>query len=166
MKLTPIGVVRSPFAAQSGTPIQPALAGEGAVGTVEVFEPFADALADLEGFERIWLLYWFDRSGPVRLMVTPYLDTQPRGLFSTRAPSRPNPIGMSAVRLLRRDGRILHVAELDILDGTPLLDIKPYAKHFDHFAVIRNGWLDQVLPGTVRRADQRFADRAERGPSP
>jgi tRNA-Thr(GGU) m(6)t(6)A37 methyltransferase TsaA len=163
MELTPIGVVHSPFTSQPGTPIQPALAGPDAIGTVEVHEPFAEGLADLEGFERVWLIYWCHQAGPVRMTVIPYLDTQPRGLFATRAPSRPNPIGISPVRLLKREGRILHVADLDVLDGTPVLDIKPYSKRFDHFDVARNGWLDHVATRRGHKADARFSDRDERG---
>jgi tRNA-Thr(GGU) m(6)t(6)A37 methyltransferase TsaA len=136
-----IGVVHSPFRKQTGTPVQPALAGDDAVGTVEVFSEFAEGLCDVEGFDRLWLLSWLDRSGPVRMKVVPYLDTTERGLFATRAPSRPNPIGLSAVRLLRRAANILHVADLDLLDGTPLLDIKPYAPQIDVFDVGRAGWL-------------------------
>jgi tRNA-Thr(GGU) m(6)t(6)A37 methyltransferase TsaA len=158
MRLVPIGLVHSPFAAQNGTPIQPACAGKDAVGTVEVFPTYEEGLADLDGFERIWLLSWLDITGPVHMTVTPYLDTQPRGLFSTRAPSRPNPIGLSAVRLLRREGRILHVADIDLVDGTPIIDIKPYATRFDHFEVRRNGWLDSVDVADTHHADDRFAE--------
>jgi tRNA-Thr(GGU) m(6)t(6)A37 methyltransferase TsaA len=152
----PIGVIRSPFTSHTGTPVQPALAGDDAQGTVEVFEPFAEGLADTEGFERIWLICWLDRAGPVRMKVVPYLDTTERGLFATRAPSRPNPIGISAVRLLRREGHLLHVSQLDLLDGTPLLDIKPYAPAIDVFPIGRGGWLaDRISPGN-RTADGRF----------
>ncbi|MFH1463379.1 MAG: tRNA (N6-threonylcarbamoyladenosine(37)-N6)-methyltransferase TrmO [Pseudomonadota bacterium] len=154
MTFTPIGIIRSPFNEQCGTPIQPALAGS-AEGRVEVDPAFAEALADLDGFERIWLLYVFDRARPVRLEVTPYLDTVQRGLFATRAPNRPNPIGMSCVRLLAVEGCTLRVADIDVLDGTPLLDIKPYASRFDHWEVERCGWLDEVQGAP--RADDRFA---------
>jgi tRNA-Thr(GGU) m(6)t(6)A37 methyltransferase TsaA len=141
VQLEPIGIVHSRFSSRAGTPVQPACAGQEAVGTVEVYERFAEGLEDLERFERIWLIVWFDRAGPVQMKVVPHLDTHQRGIFATRAPSRPNPIGISSVRLLRREGRLLRVAELDILDGTPLLDIKPYSTRFDVFAPTRNGWL-------------------------
>ncbi len=154
MKLKPIGTIRTPFTTPAGTPIQPALA-RGVEGRVEVFEKFRDALKDLDGFERIWLIYWFDRVSQVRLAVTPFLDTVERGLFATRAPCRPNPIGMSPVRLLRIEGAVLHVADVDVLDGTPLIDIKPYAPRFDHFDVGRSGWLDHVPP-SPGVADDRF----------
>jgi len=136
--------------------VQPALAEPEDAGTIEIYEQFAAGLDDLDGFERIWVVSWFHRAGPVRLRVTPYLDRQQRGLFATRAPSRPNPIGISPVRLLRREGRILYVADLDLLDGTPVLDLKPYAPTFDAFPVSRQGWLEDRTPHSGR-ADDRFA---------
>lgn len=154
MNLSPIGVVHSPHHRADGTPVQAALA-TGVQGTVEVLPEYAAGLRDLEGFERIWLVYWFDRAKPAELVVTPYLDTTPRGLFATRAPCRPNPIGLSAVRLLAVTGPILQVAGLDILDDTPLLDIKPYIPEFDAFEVKRIGWCAHVHSiGAV--ADGRF----------
>jgi tRNA-Thr(GGU) m(6)t(6)A37 methyltransferase TsaA len=150
----PIGTIRTPFQASAGTPIQPVF-GEGIEGVVEVDEAFAAGLADLEGFDRIWLVYVFDRASPSQLVVVPYRDTVARGVFATRAPSRPNAIGLSAVRLLAREGRRLRVADLDILDGTPLLDIKPYVPAFDAHATARAGWLD--AQATARElADDRF----------
>ena len=155
MELEPIGVVHSMFSAQAGTPVQPAFASTEDTGTGEVYERYSEGLEDLERFDRIWLISWFDRAGSVSMKVVPYLDTEPRGLFATRAPSRPNPIGMSAVRLLRREGRFLHVAELDILDGTPLLDIKPYSAHIDVFPVGQEGWLGERARARLE-ADDRF----------
>jgi tRNA-Thr(GGU) m(6)t(6)A37 methyltransferase TsaA len=152
-----IGLVHSPFGSQDGTPVQPALAGDDAVGTIEIFDPFVEGLTDIERFDRIWVLCWLDRSGPVRMRVIPYLDTVERGLFSTRSPNRPNPIGLSAVRLLRRAGGLLHVADLDLLDGTPVLDVKPYARRFDVFTNTRDGWLSDIESGAEVRADERFA---------
>jgi tRNA-Thr(GGU) m(6)t(6)A37 methyltransferase TsaA len=154
LELEPIGIVHSPFRQAAGTPIQVGMA-EGTVGTVEVFPAFADGLRDLDGFNRIWLLYWFDRAAAPKLIVTPYLDNQPHGVFATRAPARPNPIGMSAVRLLRIEGCTLHVANVDILDSTPLLDIKPYVPRFDHLPAERTGWLGQAR-NRRRTADSRF----------
>jgi len=151
MQLTAIGVVHSLFTEPAGTPIQPPFARE-AEGTVEVFPQYADGLGDLEGFERIWLVYWFDRAPAPRLRVVPFRDDVERGLFATRAPCRPNPIGLSCVRLLKVDGNLLTVAGVDILDGTPLLDIKPYAPQFDAFPRSRSGWLD------MRRNDRAIAD--------
>jgi tRNA-Thr(GGU) m(6)t(6)A37 methyltransferase TsaA len=154
IRCRPIGVVHSLFAAQPGTPVQPRFAGSDAVGTVEVLPEYEPGLADLEGFERIWLLCWLDRAGPVRMEVVPYLDTERRGVFATRAPSRPNPIGMSPVWLLDREGATLHVAGLDLLDGTPLLDIKPYVPDLDAAPVERRGWFEAAAGCGV--ADGRF----------
>jgi len=155
MRLEQIGTIRTPFAGPVGTPIQPAFAEE-APGTVEVFAPFTAGLADLEGFERIWLIYWFHKAGPVQLRVRPFMDEGERGLFATRAPCRPNPIGISCVRLLAIEHNILRVADVDMLDGTPLLDIKPYAPCFDCFGVQRIGWLAQADRGQTT-ADDRFS---------
>lgn len=137
----PIGLIHSPYTEAKGTPLQ-ARAAKGARGTVELYEPFMTGLKDLEGFERIWLLYYFHKAPPPRLLVTPLLDSEERGVFSTRAPTRPNPIGMTPVRLINIEGRILHVEGIDVLDGTPLLDIKPYFPLFDSFKTSVNGWLD------------------------
>ena len=154
MTLTPIGIIHSPHKQAAGTPVQAALA-VGVRGTVEVFPEYAAGLRDLDGFERIWLVYWFDRAKPVELVVTPYLDTTRRGLFATRAPCRPNPIGLSAVRLLEIVGNILQVDGLDILDNTPLLDIKPYIPAFDAFDARRIGWCGSANGGSFA-ADGRF----------
>jgi tRNA-Thr(GGU) m(6)t(6)A37 methyltransferase TsaA len=144
----PIGIIHSPFDDPRQTPIQAALARE-AEGRVEIFEEHAEGLKDLEGFDRVWLIYWFDRAGPVSLRVVPFLDESERGLFATRAPCRPNPIGISAVRLLGVEGNVLHVADLDVLDGTPLLDIKPYSPRLDHLEARRSGWLDDARDDAV-----------------
>ena len=159
MQLKPIGVIHSPFSRSKGTPIQSALA-EGAEGTAVLEPEYAEGLRDLEGFERIWLLYWFDRAaGGADLIVTPYLQDTPHGVFATRAPARPNPIGMSPVRLLSVEGNVLRLADVDILDGTPLLDIKPYVPRFDCFQTTRNGWFDGVGDRRVV-ADGRFENEA------
>ena len=138
-------------------PIQPAGAA-GVKGTVEVFEKFRAGLKDLDGFSHIILLYIFHRSQGFKLEVVPYMDTQPRGLFATRAPKRPNPIGLSTVQLDRIENGNLHVRNVDILDGTPLLDIKPYVPEFDNYARIRAGWLEHARK-TVddRKSDDRFS---------
>jgi len=158
LSLEPIGQIRSAFADAEGTPIQPAYAN-GAEGRVVVDAAWAEALDDIDGFERIWLLYWMDRVGEARVKVVPYRDDRERGLLATRSPCRPNPIGLSAVRLVRREGNVLHVADLDVLDGTPLLDIKPYVPAFDAHAVSRAGWLD-LTTSDRRVADTRFHDPA------
>lgn len=156
-QLTAIGLIHSPFPSPAGTPIQPPFGGA-AEGTVEVFPAYADGLHDLGGFERIWLLYWLDRAPPARLRVAPFRDDAERGLFATRAPCRPNPIGLSCVRLLRIEANLLTIGGVDILDGTPLVDIKPYVPQFDAFPQSRAGWLEA---GGNRRtlADDRFGPR-------
>jgi len=154
LHLRPIGVIRTGFEKPHGTPIQPVYAGDSR-GEVRIHEYHEAALDDIEGFERIWLLYWLDRAGEYHPRVVPYRDTREHGVLATRSPCRPNPLGLSAVRLLRREGRILYVAGLDVLDGTPLLDLKPYVPEFDAFPASRSGWLENS--GVDRRtADERF----------
>ena len=152
--LKAIGTVHSPFLRAAGTPIQSFMA-QGAEGSVEVFPEFVPGLRDLEGFERIWLLYWFDRATPAQLAMKPFLDQQERGVFATRAPCRPNPIGLSCVQLVGIDGGRLRIVDVDILDGTPLVDIKPYAPQFDCFEASGAGWL-QNKGGHAVVADGRF----------
>ena len=152
----PIGVIHSPFKDIAGMPIQPSGA-DGIRGTVEVWPEFAQGLQDLDGFSHILLLYHFHRVMGAKLLVKPFMDTEHRGVFSTRAPKRPNPIGLSCVRLLGIERATLQVANVDVLDGTPLLDIKPYVPEFDPHPVERLGWLEQAR-GVVRdkRSDDRF----------
>lgn len=149
-----IGILHTPFLHTKGTPIQAVVAG-GARGVVEVFPEFAEGLKDVEGFERLWLIYLLDRASAPQLIVRPYLDTQEHGIFATRAPARPNPIGISAVRLLGVEENRLIVADVDMLDGTPVLDIKPYVPSFDGFRATRIGWYEgKIAQGVV--ADDRF----------
>ena len=157
ISVRPIGTIRTPFKEQTGTPIQPYFA-KGAMGWIELERQYLEGLADLAGFDRIWLIYWFDRAREVSLTVKPYLDQHTHGVFATRAPARPNPIGMSCVRLLEVQEAVLRVAEVDILDGTPLLDIKPYVMRFDALSSARQGWMDHVPfePGSSFGADSRF----------
>ena len=151
--LEPIGVIHTPFATPDNIPLQPA-GGKDREGWVEVDPRYAEALSDLEGFSHIYLIYHFHRSKGYSLKIIPYLDTEERGLFATRAPKRPNPIGISVVRLKRIEGNKIHICDLDMLDGTPLLDIKPYIGEFDAAEGLRIGWLE----GKARhhRSDDRF----------
>lgn len=154
----PIGIVNTPYKDQTGTRIQ-LYAAHDVVGRVEIFLDFRAGLKDLGGFDRIWLIYYFDRASPAKLTVVPYRDVVGRGLFATRAPSRPNPIGLSAARLksINEASGIITILDVDILDGTPLLDIKPYVPRFDSYPDAKAGWLDK--PGVDRdRADGRFTD--------
>ena len=155
MELKPIGII-TPFKQLEGMPIQPAGA-IGVKGVVELFEEFRPGLKDVEGFSHIILIYEFHRSQGFKLEVVPFMDTQSRGLFATRAPKRPNPIGLSTVQLDRIENGNLSIQNVDILDGTPLFDIKPYVPEFDRPTEIRTGWLEQARK-TVdkRKSDNRF----------
>lgn len=158
MELRPIGIVHSPFKSREGMPIQPPGAA-GVKGSAEIAPEFAAGLQDLDGFSHVILLYQFHRSEGYELTVVPFMDTQERGLFSTRAPRRPNPIGLSVVALERIDGCTLYLEGVDILDGTPLLDIKPYVPAFDGPEVQRIGWLEGNAQGSGRkRSDDRFIE--------
>jgi tRNA-Thr(GGU) m(6)t(6)A37 methyltransferase TsaA len=154
--MTPIGIIHTPFTELEGMPIQPAGA-IGVKGTVEVFEKFRAGLQDVGGFSHIILLYLFHRSEGFSLKVIPFLDNQLRGLFATRAPKRPNPIGLSVVRLDRIENHVLHILDVDILDGTPLLDIKPYVPEFDCRKDVRTGWFGQAKgKASTLKSDDRF----------
>jgi tRNA-Thr(GGU) m(6)t(6)A37 methyltransferase TsaA len=156
IEFKPIGTIHTPFTDLTGMPIQPAGAA-GIRGEIHLLEAYQAGLKDLDGFSHIVLLYVFHRSEGYQLEVVPFMDTELRGLFSTRAPKRPNPIGLSVVELNRIENGILHVRNVDILDGTPLLDIKPYVPDFDRHTDIRTGWLEEARK-TVgeRRSDERF----------
>jgi tRNA-Thr(GGU) m(6)t(6)A37 methyltransferase TsaA len=156
IEYAPIGIIHSPFSEPRGMPIQPSGAAD-VRGTAEVFEEYRAGLKDLDGFSHIILLYHFHRGREFKLQVVPFMDTRPRGLFATRAPSRPSPIGLSVVRLDRIENGILYIRNVDILDGTPLLDIKPYVPEFDSQGEIRTGWLEEARKTVKRRrADKRF----------
>jgi tRNA (adenine37-N6)-methyltransferase len=136
----PIGVIHSPFTEKDKTPIQASRSQT--VGQVEIYPEFADGLKDIEGLSHIYLLYAFHESSGYDLQVKPFLDDQKHGIFATRYPYRPNPIGLSIVRLLSRLENTLTIEGVDVLDGTPLLDIKPYVPDFDHRAEVRAGWYE------------------------
>ncbi|HUX14062.1 MAG TPA: tRNA (N6-threonylcarbamoyladenosine(37)-N6)-methyltransferase TrmO [Spirochaetia bacterium] len=150
----PIGVIHSEHAEARKTPIQPVYA-KGCKGRIELFPEYVDGLRDLEGFSHLYLIYRFHRAEPAKLIVKPFLQDVEHGVFATRSPRRPNAIGLSVVRLERRDGNVLHVDGIDILDGTPLLDIKPYTAKFDRFDTERNGWQDEVDGETAQRKGRR-----------
>lgn len=152
----PIGVIHSPFKEAPGTPIQPPSA-EGIRGTVEIAPEYVDGIRDLEGFSHIILIYHFHLTQGYALEVTPFMDEVPRGLFATRAPRRPNPIGLSVVRLIKVEGVTLYIEGVDIVDGTPLLDIKPYVPQFDAPQPERIGWLAKTVSQVrKKKADRRF----------
>lgn len=138
-KVHPIGIIHSPYTDPQEIPIQGRFSE--ARGEIELFPEYEEGLKDIVGFSHLIILYWFHRAEGHSLLVKPFLDDTPRGLFATRYPTRPNPIGLSVVRLLERKGNILQIAEVDVLDGTPLLDIKPYVPQFDERKEATIGWL-------------------------
>jgi tRNA (adenine37-N6)-methyltransferase len=157
---TAIGRVHSPFTNVKGMPIQPAGA-MGVKGTVELDADFALGLKDLEGFSHIMLIYHLHRSEGYALDPIPFLDETPRGIFATRSPKRPNPIGLSVVRLTGINGTILSIEDVDVMDGTPLLDIKPFIPILDNRKTDRIGWYaGKVHKASNMRADGRFSDQS------
>jgi len=149
-----IGLIHTPFNSATGTPIQ-AAASEDSQGVVEVFPEFITGLRDLEESQRIWLNYLLDRATEVQMVVRPYMDTVERGVYATRSLARPNHIGLSAIRLLGIEENSLLIVDVDMLDGTLLLDIKPYVPAFDCFEVTRTGWYQGKSVHRVV-ADDRF----------
>ena len=156
----PIGVIHSPFEWAKDVPIQSA-AAKGVEGSVEVFPEYVEGLKDVEGFSHLILVSHCHLAQKYSLLVKPFLDKDLRGVFSTRAPSRPNPVGVSVVRLIKRENNLLYIQDVDILDGTPLLDIKPFVPQFDHRKAERIGWLaGKVDKMDSSRDDGRFAKNA------
>ena len=153
----PIGIIRSPFHNLEEMPIQPSSESSG-LGTVEIYPEFVDGLKDLDDFSHIYLLYHFHKMRQSKLLVTPFLDTETHGIFATRAPSRPNPIGISLVKIVSLENNLIHVDHVDILDETPLLDIKPYVPEFENARAVRIGWLENAK-GQIRtrKSDERFS---------
>jgi tRNA-Thr(GGU) m(6)t(6)A37 methyltransferase TsaA len=152
----PIGIIRTPFVATEGMPIQ-ATAAVGVPGRIELDPDLIEGLADIDGISHLILLYHLHRITATRLTVTPFLDEQRHGIFATRSPARPNPIGLSTVRLIAVSGSTIEIEDVDMVDGTPLLDIKPYVPAFDDRDDVRVGWFTDRLDGLAQtRADGRF----------
>jgi tRNA-Thr(GGU) m(6)t(6)A37 methyltransferase TsaA len=152
----PIGVIRTPFKTRENMPIQPS-GGKGVEGVAVLRPDLAEALADLDGFSHAYLIYHMHRSRGFSTKVVPFLDTEKRGLFATRAPKRPNPIGISVVRIKRVEDNKVYFQDVDILDGTPLLDIKPCVRDFDSRQRMRIGWLEgRSRRSRTHRSDKRF----------
>jgi len=135
----PIGVIHSPFKTKEEAPIQGRFRPD-AVGSIEIYEEYGEGLKDIEGFSHIFLIYPFDRAGQVELVRPVLLDDEPHGIFACRYPARPNCLGLTIVELIGREGSTLEVAGIDVLDGTPLIDIKPYVARFDCFPHATEGW--------------------------
>lgn len=154
---TPIGVVHSAFKEPKNVPIQ-AVVSNGSVGTLEIYSQYVEGIKDLEGFSHIILLYHFHLAMDGSLLVKPFLDDKLHGVFATRSPSRPNKIGVSIVRLKKIEGNTLHIQDVDILDGTPLLDIKPYVPEFDCRKTEKIGWFnDKINKLAITKDDGRFS---------
>lgn len=156
IKYCPIGIIHSPFKDIEGMPIQSAAAA-GIRGSVELFTEYEQGLQDIDGYSHIILIYHFHLSKNCDLLVKPFLDDKLRGVFATRAPKRPNPIGFSIVKLVSVDGNRLEIEDVDIIDQTPLLDIKPYVSSFDNRHETKDGWLtERQLEARTRISDDRF----------
>ena len=150
----PIGIIRTRHRLAGRTPIQPTFA-RGCPGRAEIFPPYREGLRDLAGFSHVILLYYLHKAGPPQLTVRPFLGNRCCGVFASRHPRRPNPIGMSLVRLVQIKSGVLHLLDVDILDGTPLLDIKPFVPRFDLVEGARGGWTEAVDDGTAGRSGRR-----------
>ena len=158
MELSSIGLIHTPFKSQEGMPIQSSGA-RGIKGKIVITSEYEKGLTDIDGFSHLILLYHFHLSKGFDLMVTPFMDTTRRGVFATRAPRRPNPIGLSIVRLISRQDNILHILDIDVLDKTPLIDIKPYVPGFDIKQNTSAGWLEKVQKNAESiTSDNRFVD--------
>ncbi len=155
LELSPIGIIHTPYKEPKGAPIQGVFAKD-AEGTVEILPEYAEGLNDLDGFSHIILLYYFHKSNGYSLLCRPFLDNTERGLFATRAPRRPNPIGLSIIKLLKIEGHTLTIGAPDMLDGTPLLDIKPYIDAFDKRENVKTGWYEKAENMSQTVADERF----------
>lgn len=156
IKYKPIGIIRSPFKEVDGMPIQPSGA-IGVKGTVELSMEYSAGLKDIDGFSHIILIYHFHLSRGYALETRPFMEEETHGIFAVRAPARPNPIGISVVRLVGVEDNILHIEDVDIVDGTPLLDIKPYVPDFDWCQAERTGWLsDKSRRVRKHKSDTRF----------
>lgn len=152
----PIGILKTPFDLPADMPIQP-LSSKGAKGKAIVFPEFSDGLYDLDGFTHVIVIYYMHRVRRQELIVTPFFDTSPHGVFATRAPVRPNPLGISVLELEKIDGNTLYLLNVDMLNGSPLIDIKPYMPDFDSFPSAKAGWYDKIESKPESpRSDNRF----------
>lgn len=142
IKLKPIGIIHTPYKEQKGIPIQGTFKKD-VTGQIEVFPEYQEGLKDVGGFSHLILVYYFDRAKEEKLIGKPFLEDKPHGIFAIRSPMRPNHIGVSIVKLEKIKKNIITFSEVDILDGTPLLDVKPYVSHFDSRENAKNGWLDK-----------------------
>jgi len=156
IRFIPIGTIHTPYKTKEGMPIQ-SIAAEGIKGSIKLKKKYVKGLLDLEGFSHIYLIYYFHKSKGLKLLVKPFLDDRLHGIFSTRAPQRPNLIGISVVKLIRIKDNILEIENVDMIDGTPLLDIKPYISEFDIHEIVKNGWMNEKKGNFKEiKSDDRF----------
>lgn len=156
IEFEPIGIVRSPFKNAEGTPAQPAI-DKGTDGSIEIYPQFAEGLKDLDLFSHAYIFFHLHKAVRKELLVTPFMDTVKRGVFATRSPGRPNSLGMSVVSIVRVEGNIVHISNHDLLDGSPVLDIKPYVSKFDIFTNTCDGWFaDKLHKADNQTDDGRF----------
>jgi len=156
--MQPIGTIHTPYTSLKDMPIQ-SLNQDGSAGSIVLDPAYREGLVDLEGFSHLYLIYLFHLSHSCNLMVRPFLDVVPHGVFATRAPNRPNPIGLSIVRLTSITENLIEFTGADMIDGTPLLDIKPYVEQFDHVSEPTSGWVKASLERIQRtRSDSRFSE--------
>lgn len=155
--LNPIGLIRTPHTDINHMPIQP-IAAEGIRGTIELLPEYVEGLKDIEGFSHLTLLYYFHKISGYELQVVPFMDTEKRGIFACKAPKRPNAIGLSTVKLIGVEDNVIHIEQVDMLDGTPLIDIKPFYPRYDNRSDVEIGWLEKNkdLPLEKLRSDERF----------
>ena len=155
--IKPIGVIHTPHTDVKNMPIQP-IAAEGIRGYIELLPEYVAGLKDIEGFSHLTLLYRFHKIDGYQLEVVPFMDTEAHGIFSTKAPKRPNAIGISTVKLIGVEGNVIHIEQVDMLDGTPLIDIKPFYPRYDNRENVSIGWLEKNknLPLEKLRSDERF----------
>ena len=152
-----IGILHTPFKTKEGMPIQP-IGGKGIKGTLELNPKYTDGLKDLDGFSHIIILYYFHKVKNMKLLAKPFLDKELRGIFAIRGPPRPNPIGISIVKLIKIKDNILTIENLDMLDGTPVLDIKPYIPKYEFISEVKNGWVDGIQQKAENtKSDSRFS---------
>jgi tRNA (adenine37-N6)-methyltransferase len=157
--IQPIGIIHTPHTDVKNMPIQP-IAADGIQGYIELFPEYVEGLKDIEGFSHLTLLYRFHKVTSHELVVVPFMDTEKRGIFACKAPKRPNAIGLSTVKLLGVEGNKLIIEQVDMLDGTPLIDIKPFYPRYDNRENVRIGWLEKNkdLPLEKLRSDERFKE--------
>ncbi len=153
IQFTPVGIIHTPFKTVENMPIQPSAAKD-IGGTIEIFPEYTEGLADLEGFSHIYIIFHLHKVNSFRLKVIPFLDTVEHGVFATRSPARPNPLGLSVAEIVSVKNNIIEIRGVDMLDGSPVLDIKPFVPEFENYTGIRRGWFE----GKTKNASKTLSD--------